>query len=191
MQILLSVLILAANPAAATSAAPAAGARSKPPAATATLDVVAATVEVEAGDRPADAVEVFRCGFESESDPDYDYWPEGWTRVRDARHPLYLPIEIAEESSPEGVQHLKMSLNGGGATALSPAIPVDSTFSYVLECSLQTEQLVGDRAWLAVLFYDAKGSLVETASSVKYREVGKWTKLRVGPIAPGYLGLAL
>jgi hypothetical protein len=185
MQILLSMLILAANPAATTSAAPDRRAAQKPAVVAASLDAAAPTVEVASADRPADAVEVFRCGFESESDPDYDYWPEGWTRVRDARHPLYLPIEIAEEPSAEGAQHLKMALNGGGATALSPAIPVESTFSYVLEGSLQTEQLVGDRAWLAVLFYDANGKLIETASGLKYRELGTWTKLRVGPIAPG------
>src|SRR5215213_8533374 len=93
MQILLSVLILAVAPAAATTVKPAASSANSVESPAAVL-LNAPTDEVSTTGRPPDAVEVFHCGFEPESDPDYDMWPEGWTRVRDARHPLYLPVQI-------------------------------------------------------------------------------------------------
>ncbi len=120
------------------------------------LLIVAANLSAPIDVRHPDAVEMFHCGFEPADDREYDGWPDGWTRKRGTTHPAYLPARIVETAAPEGHAALRIDLNGGAATILSPDIEVKPLFSYVVEGFVRTEGLKHDRAWFSVTFYDAQ-----------------------------------
>ncbi len=153
MSFLLSLLIVAAQPAAPTDA------------------------------RNPDAVQVFHCGFEPTTDRDVDGWPDGWTRKHGPNYPSYLPIRIVETGSSEGHYALRLGLNGGAAVAYSPPIEVGSLFSYVLEVFLKTEGLKHDRAYISLTFFDPQGKELETFTSQSHQNVADWKKIRLGPLA--------
>lgn len=46
------------------------------------LLIVAASGNVATLARHPDAVMLYQCGFEQDTDEDYDRWPDGWTRRR-------------------------------------------------------------------------------------------------------------
>ncbi|HEV3343381.1 MAG TPA: NEW3 domain-containing protein [Pirellulales bacterium] len=132
--------------------------------------------------RHPDAVTLYQCDFEQAADEDYDKWPDGWTRRRGAGFPHYLSIEISPESSATGGRCLRFDLDGGGATAYSPAIAIDPRHDYVLEARLATRQLVHDRAWLSIQFLDQQRQPLETIESDKYTAVDRWVPVALGPV---------
>jgi hypothetical protein len=145
--------------------------------------ILSATPSAPIDDRAPDAVEVFHCGFEPSSDEDYDAWPDRWTRRRGPDYPTYLPVQISEESSPEGSYCLRTSLNGGAIAVASPAIEIGSIFSYVLEGYLKIQGLEHDVVYLSISFFDAHGQLVGSTDSEHFTTAGSWTKVRVGPLS--------
>jgi hypothetical protein len=132
--------------------------------------------------RHPDAVALYHCDFEQSADEDYDKWPDGWTRRRGPGFPHYLSIEISPEPSAAGGHCLRFDLDGGGATAYSPAIAIDPRHDYVLEARLATRQLVNDRVWLSVQFLDQQRQPLETIDSDKYSVAEEWTPVAMGPV---------
>ena len=129
------------------------------------------------------AIQVFHCDFGESWDANYDLWPEGWSRKRGPRFPLFLDADIEDDSTLSSARRLTFKLDGSGVAAFSPPITVGPLFSYVLEAKLKTEGLVHDRAFLSVTFYDASRKPFETFYSDRIGKADAWTKLRVGPIA--------
>ena len=154
------------------------------------LFFLAAAPERPLNERYPQAIEVFSCKFDQASDANFDGWPDGWTRRRGPGYPSYVKIKIqpvaaqADDAAPNVRQCLKVDLDGGGAAVFSPPVEVGSTYSYVLEGSIRTEQLQQDRAFLSVTFLDAdKHPLVAFESEATSRTRG-WKKITLGPIAP-------
>src|SRR5690349_3325062 len=79
------------------------------------------------------AREVFHCGFEEESDRDYDNWPDGWIRLRGRDLPHYVPVSISDKTGFEGRRCLRMTADGGGAVIQAQPFAVSPRYSYVLE----------------------------------------------------------
>lgn len=105
-----------------------------------------------------EAVEVFRCQFDANSDKDFDLWPDGWTRQKGFDFPAYTKIQIQAGSSPKDKSCLCIDLDGGGAAAFSPPIPIDTACGYVLEADLKTEGLKYDRAFISLTFWMPKNT---------------------------------
>lgn len=151
--------------------------------------ILAANPSAPIADRFPDTVEVFHCGFEESADRDYDDWPDGWTRRRGLGYPHYLNIKIRTEPnskgqrSPEGQRCLRINLNGGGAAIYSLPIEIGPRYNYVLEGMLKTEGLKFDEAFFTVVFLDEKRQPIETCTSDKRRLVKDWTKVRLGPVS--------
>jgi len=133
-----------------------------------------------------DAVSVFTCNFDQSWDANYDSWPDNWARRKGDGYPHFLPISIVED--PEAVQGhaLKIQLDGGAGEVHSPPILVDSRFSYVLEGRIRTEGLNHDRARLSVLFYNAKGELLESFATQEVAVQEKWLDLHIGPFSTSH-----
>lgn len=132
------------------------------------------------------AVEIYACGFERGTDRNFDGWPDDWSRRRGPEYPHYLAIQESQESSPEGQQCLRMTLDGGAALAQSPAIPIERAASYVLELYIRTETLVHDEASAAVVFLDQDKQPLETVRLPGVRDATQWRKVRLGPLATNH-----
>lgn len=130
------------------------------------------------------AAPIFACNFDTACDKDFDLWPDGWTRRRGPAFPNYLVIALNEEPTPVGDRALRMELNGGGATAYSPALAVLPRYSYVLEGCLKTEGLQCDAAFFSLTFLDADRKALEVYYSEKVSDLRQWQKLRLGPLSP-------
>jgi len=127
--------------------------------------------------------EVFSCSFDDSWDLDYDGWPDEWTRRRGPGFPRYVGIRISREPTPSGDRCLRIDLDGGGAVAYSPPIPVSSLYRYVLECQASTEGLKHDRAYLSVTLLDESRHRLETVYSERVCQTEGWKTLRLGPIS--------
>ena len=147
--------------------------------------ILAAPGEEATSGHFAEAVEVYRCDFESDSDINFDNWPDGWTRLRGELYPQYLKIGIDQKpQSQSGQQHLRIQLDGGAAALYSPHIQISPSYSYVVEAYLRTEQLKQDVAYFSVTFYDAQKQPLETFESRHFRDVPQWEKVVLGPVLP-------
>lgn len=125
---------------------------------------------------------LYQCGFEQDVDEDYDNWPDGWTRRRGDGFPHYLPIEICSESPVSDGHSLRFDLDGGAATAYSPAIAIDPRYDFVLHASLSARQLVHDRAWMSIVFLDKNRQPLQTVDSEKHGATEDWLPLHIGPV---------
>jgi hypothetical protein len=139
----------------------------------------AAPIEVD----HAAADPLFACSFDESWDKDYEGWPDGWTRRRGPGFPRYVKVQISREPTPADDSCLRVDLDGGGAVAYSPAIPVSNGFGYVAECQLSTEGLAHDRAFLSITLLDEKRRRVETYTSEKTHYTDGWKLVRLGPVA--------
>ncbi|MGA2066733.1 MAG: hypothetical protein ABSG86_17280 [Thermoguttaceae bacterium] len=133
---------------------------------------------------PGPSVEVFRCRFEPGQDRDYDGWPDGWTRGRGPGYPRYVRIRIGEESPPHGGRSLRVDLDGGGALAQGPRIPVHPASAYVLEADLDAAGLTHDRAYVSLTFFGAQRSPLGSFRSEPVRTTSGWQRVRLGPLSP-------
>ncbi|MDZ4821193.1 MAG: hypothetical protein SGJ20_19710 [Planctomycetota bacterium] len=149
-----------------------------------TSDKVTTDKVIAVEPRPAEAVELFSCGFGQNWDQNFDNWPDRWVREHSIRYPHYLPIKLVTTPAPRGDRALRVELNGGAAAVHSPAINVDSMYTYVVEGYARTEKLVHDEAFLAITFYDEENVALETEYSQRIGSTTPWTKLTIGPIAP-------
>ncbi|MDA7950363.1 MAG: hypothetical protein MPJ24_02660, partial [Pirellulaceae bacterium] len=150
--------------------------------------------------RTKDAVEVYKCDFENESDLNYDGWPDGWTRKRGVGYPAYIDIGIVnpnkksrkKKDAPSeqlfkafsGERCLKVEMDGGAAMLQSKPVSIGSFYSYVLETSIRTEGLEHDLVGCALLLFDENGELLERRESEDVRVADDWKKVTVGPFTP-------
>jgi hypothetical protein len=125
---------------------------------------------------------VYYCGFEEESDDDFDGWPQGWQRRRGPAYPHYLEVKISQEQSFAGDYCFRMNLNGGAAAASCPPQPYDPGSEYVAEVQVKTIALKHDRAFLALRFLDDKQQVVHSEISRHDRQNDVWRKVRIGPV---------
>ena len=142
-------------------------------------------------ERHPEAIELFQCDFEEDTDLNYDLWPDQWTRRSGPGYPRYVDVEITDQDASSKGRSLSIKLDGGSATAYSPPIAVRDIFSYVLEGQIKTEGLELDKAYVSLTFFNDKQQPVETYYSEKFRETGGWVKIRIGPIAPKNANLDL
>jgi hypothetical protein len=133
----------------------------------------------ESGRYP-EATEIFRCLFDEAADRNFDTWPDGWTRERGIGYPAYVKIAIQRESSPGGENCLCVNVDGGGAIAYSPPIPIGIDHGYVLETYIRTEGLKNDAAYLTLTFLDAENHTVATMQSRSIPGTQGWQKVRLG-----------
>ena len=153
------------------------------------------------------AAEVYRCDFETDTDRNYDTWPDGWTRRRDRSFPDYVQIGIAplppalseasagstkgnriepatcENRPPAGQRCLTIELDGGAGAAISPAIPISTRYSFILEGRVRTAGLKHDAARIALQLFDGEGTLLDTFHS-KFTQSRDWSSVRLGPVMP-------
>lgn len=135
---------------------------------------------------PSEADEVYVCKFESDSDRNYDRWPDQWTRRRGKGYPIYVPIEIVPDELDKTSQNhcLRLQLDGGAAQAYSPSIPIIPQFSYQFNTRLRTRGLVHDVVSCSLSFFDGQDKLLETHESQVFQRMDEWTEIRIGPITP-------
>jgi hypothetical protein len=156
MNLLLSLLILAAAPAASIDA------------------------------RYPQAVEVYHNRFDEGADRNFDDWPDDWTRRRGAGFPHYVRVRIAPVADRSGERCLRVDLNGGAVQVQAPPMPIHASSSYVLEVLIKTEALAGDAADVSLTFLDEQKQPLETFHSEPVRQAAQWQKLRLGPLATAH-----
>lgn len=146
--------------------------------------ILAAAAGASTEGRYPEATEVFHATFDGPADAQYDGWPAGWSRRQGKAFPKYVKIAVQDDPPPGGGRSLRIELDGAGAVALSPPIPVVQPYDYVLEAMLKTQALNHDRAWISVTLLDEQERVLETLVGEKLREVEAWKKVRLGPISP-------
>jgi len=147
------------------------------------LLLLSSTAPTSAADsRFPEAAEIYRCQFDAGSDKNFDTWPDDWTRQREPGFPLYTKIRIQPETSPGGENCLRFDLDGGGAAAFTPPIPMNLSYGYVLEAYLRTEALKNDVAFLSLTFLDAEKSKLSTVRSGAITDSNGWKKIHLGTI---------
>ena len=147
--------------------------------------ILAGDPAAQTNQAPLEADEVFACNFESGIDPNFDAWPDQWTRRRGRGYPGYLPIEIVPDSHSTGTNHcLQIKLDGGAAQIYSPAIPIVPQFSYQLTARIRTRGLRNDVVSYSVSFFDGEEKLVEVHESPLMRDVKQWNGITIGPVTP-------
>ena len=129
-----------------------------------------------------EATVVFRCIFDEASDVNYDGWPDGWTRRRGLGYPHYLKMAVDTPSPSPGGRSLRFNMDGGAAVALTPPIPVRPEYDWVLECYIQTQNLVYDRAFVSMTFLDERRQTLPTTLSDAVHG-SEWQKIRLGPLS--------
>jgi alpha-galactosidase-like protein len=152
------------------------------------LLILATAAAAPTAERYSDAVEVFHCDFGPQWDPNFDHWPDRWTRQHSPAFPHYLPVKISDDPAPLGSRPLRIDLDGGAAAVFSPPMKVSSIFSYVAEVCVKTDGLVHDEAYFSLTFYDAKHKPLETITSERLHRTTDWVKVRIEPIAPAREG---
>lgn len=155
------------------------------------LAAVGSAGEARAADDPGrypEAIEVYRCGFGPETDPNHDGWPSDWVRLKDAKHPSYLPIGLSGEPGPDGDGALLVELDGGAATVYGPPVEIDAQYAYVLEALIRTEGIVHDEAFLTLSFQDDAGERIDVVVSPKLRQTDGWQRVLLGPVVPPQRG---
>lgn len=146
--------------------------------------IVAADLHAPIDTRPAGAVPIYTCNFETANDINYDQWPDRWTRHRGPGYPHYLEIEIRPDKTASGGEALHVELDGGAAAAMSPPIAASENYAYWLEGRLRTEGLVNDEAYLSLTFLDENQAVVRRHFSETFRWTDGWQDVRIGPIGP-------
>jgi hypothetical protein len=134
--------------------------------------------------RGPEAVAVFTCDFDEPTDKNFDGWPDAWSRQRGPGFPLYVGMKIGRQLPANGRQCLRVDLDGGGAAAFGPPVPVSLLFSYIVQVGLRTDGLKFDRAYISITLLDEDGGRLRTVCSEKVLTGGEWSRLRVGPVSP-------
>ncbi|MBL8889671.1 MAG: hypothetical protein JNL67_06810 [Planctomycetaceae bacterium] len=107
---------------------------------------------------PADVDEyIFKCDFESDSDLNFDLWPDKWRRQTGAGFPRYSKSEIQADPIAANNQVLGVTLDGGQAAVYSPPIKISQQCSYRLRFRVHVPTKVGHpcEAWASFTFFDS------------------------------------
>ena len=145
------------------------------------LLIVAISADSPIEGRYPEATEIYHCAFAEKQDKNYDGWPDGWSRRRGRGFPQYVKVRIVDEASPAGNRCLRFDLDGAGAVAYSPPIPVGPLHSYVLEGLVKAEELRFSRVWLSLTLLNENRERLEAFATEKLPETKGWKRLRLGP----------
>lgn len=141
----------------------------------------------------AHSIEVYRCDFGDAADGNFDFWPDGWTRLRGPGYPQYLKIGIVDDSesiddgstaSAKDRQFLQIKLDGGAALVSSPLAAIAPRFSYVVEATARAKGLHHDIVSLTLAFLDEDKQVLQEIESARLTGTSGWTPLKIGPVAP-------
>jgi hypothetical protein len=129
---------------------------------------------------------IYQSLFDRQSDADENNFPDNWTRKSGFEdgiaYPSHLTAGIAESPNPFGNYVLRFSMNGGGAAALSPQIPVKAGMSYTVSVYVLTQNLTFDEASLRLTF-SGKGNVpLKTVKSAGIKRANGWQQIVVGPV---------
>lgn len=149
------------------------------------LALILAAAPAPTNDQYAEAApELFRCDFGDSWDRNYDSWPDGWTRAVGPKYPNYVKVRLVNDSADAANRCLQIELDGGGAIAYSPALPINPHESLELTGKLKTVGLHWNRARLSVTLLNAAQKPLATFDSPPWHDDGPWSDHRVGPFAP-------
>jgi len=148
------------------------------------MGIVPAQAAAAQEERHPDAIPIFHCPFDDSWDMNFDRWPDGWRRKRGVEYPQFVEVQLTEDEHAVAERCLEVKVDGAAVAVLSPAIPVDSRFSFVLESQLKIQGLQHSRVFFRVAFFDADDKLLEEVTSRKYRATDGWISSRVGPFSP-------
>src|SRR5438105_9347040 len=98
--------------------------------------------------------------FGAEEDRNRDGWPDGWRRLVGPGFPRYVTMSRSDDASAPGRHSFRVELNGGGATAYSPAIEVSPAHVLTITVAVKTDKLQHDRAYISLRLLDAEEKLV-------------------------------
>ena len=126
------------------------------------------------------AVTLYKYGFETRADDEFDEWPQGWRRRRGPGYPGYLDIEIVDDRPAEGKYCLRAQLNGGAVALFSPPMPADHRSSFVLTGSIRTVGLKNDHAQLSLTYLDKHDQVLERVVSVGVTTAKTWESVKLG-----------
>lgn len=139
---------------------------------------------------------VFTADFGESADGDFDGWPDQWTRRSGPGFPAFNRIALSDQGPPGGGRSLRMELDGGGAVAYSPPLPLNTLCDYLVEVYFKTDGIVHDRVFASLSVLDPQGKAVQTFCSARLPGSSQWSVLRLGPVSPdaphvasGILGL--
>ncbi|MEM6329345.1 MAG: hypothetical protein AAF790_03740 [Planctomycetota bacterium] len=137
--------------------------------------------------RPADAVEVFNCGFEDEKwDINYDGWPDRWRRDEGPGYPHYVEMELAAAPETSSGRCLRVQLDGAQARLSSPPIYILPKYGYVLELKARVENAEHSRVGVKIDYMNSAGEVRQTLRSADLASDGKWVTLVLDPGRPKY-----
>ncbi len=131
---------------------------------------------------PADVM--FHCGFEADTDRNFDLWPDGWTRRQGIGYPHFVGVHLQEAPCPEGKSCLRIDLDGGGVGAYSGDVVIPSSHSFVLSGHVKTKGLRNNEVFITITFLDAQRKPLGQHRSRSLRGENDWTKIRIGPLTP-------
>ncbi|MEM6799274.1 MAG: hypothetical protein AAF589_07140 [Planctomycetota bacterium] len=145
----------------------------------------AARKRQKAWGRPADAVQVFSCGFDDENwDINYDSWPDRWLRKEGPGYPHYVEIGLADAPEATSGRCLQLRLDGGQAGVSSPPLHVLPKFSYVLELKIKVTDAPHSRVMVRLEYLDRDGKVKQTLRSDELPSDGEWRRVVLGPERP-------
>ncbi len=132
------------------------------------------------------AVEVFRYGFESTEDRNFDQLPDGWIRRKGSDFPGYVEAAIDRERGHGGKgQSLRLKANGGRVILYSKPVVIDQYHSYIFRAFVRTQSLENDAALISVSLLNHKRQRVQRFLTRPVTGTFKdWTQVTIGPIVP-------
>mgnify|MGYP001435497277 CR=1 FL=1 len=148
--------------------------------------ILASLTQAPIGGGLDEAVSIYECDFGSESDRNYDGWPDGWSRKAGLGYPKYVKLKIEREDGDINTanRRLVLRLDGGAAAAFTLKIPVHSRFSYAVQARIRVRDLEHDVAFISLRFYDADGKLLEVKETQHIQQADDWVDVRIGPRSP-------
>jgi hypothetical protein len=132
------------------------------------------------------AVEVFRYGFESDEDRDFDRHPDGWIRRKADNFPGYVEAAIDRDRGHGGKgQSLRFKANGGRVILYSKPVVIDPYHSYIFRGYIRTQLLDNDAALVSVSLLNHKRQRVQRFLTRPVTGTFKdWCEVTIGPIVP-------
>jgi hypothetical protein len=157
-----------------------------PPGESATGSAESSTKSPAAEDPFEGAVEVFRYGFESDEDRDFDRQPDGWIRRKGDNFPGYVEAAIDRERGHGGKgQSLRFKANGGRVILYSKPVVIDPYHSYIFRGYIRTQSLENDAALVSVSLLNHKRQRVQRFLTRPVTGTFKdWCEVTIGPIVP-------
>jgi hypothetical protein len=130
-------------------------------------------------DANSDQEFVYSCAFQSDSDLNYDKWPDSWRRQTGTGYPRYSRLEIHPDPSGADNQVLSMALDGGQAAVYSPPVKINQQCSYRLRFRLNIPTKIGHtcEAWVSFTFFDANEQRLDAYQTTAQSTTDGWIEI--------------